>query len=115
MLYYVRELLNNVYQQVRQGAWMIYYGFVFYPFEQLYLRGYLRGEAREDMCARVTGQPSVFWLQHSDACTEIVARYVDSFVVIVVCTIYFMACFYAAAGCARVLCAYLKTTKKTKK
>ncbi len=51
------------------------------PAEHLYFRGYWRNIPEQDICAAVTHFDSGFWLQNQDACLEVIANDLDSWMV----------------------------------
>lgn len=80
------------------------------PLRRLYLRGprlwgwgFWGGAAVEDICASISNAPARFWSEHLDACADLIARDVDSLVVICETVLYFYVLFNVALVLWRIL------------
>ena len=62
-------------------AYTLYYTFVVWPLQQLYVRGWWRNMPPEDICAHLTNYKSDFWLQHSTECNELISNHFSSYLV----------------------------------
>lgn len=94
----------NFWNLTKSAALALYAATVLTPLRRLYFDGpriygygFWKGAAAHDICASLTNHSSEFWLGHSAACQEIIAKDFNSIVVLVE-TIGYFAALYVLIG-----------------
>lgn len=80
----------------------VYTAVVMSPLKRLYFdgprfygHGFWKGAAPQDICAALTNHDSDFWLQHSDACQQIIDKDFYAIVVLAETIGYFIVLYFA--------------------
>lgn len=85
---------------LREIVWAV----LIYPCEQFYKRGLWRNRHFHDICAQLTKHDAEFWSRHPDACAEIIARDMDSWIAYFHFGLYFLLLLAIGWRALKVVC-----------